>query len=161
MTRATTLEVPRRQLSTKGAGWRRVVPRGPGRALVTQWRRPRPSLAVVPAASAYATSVSSPSRPSFRSAKLPPLTVRVAAVRCIERASGLFRHASRIKEPQRRARRRYQQVVDRHRFEAHVHGALQARIHGDEIVDAVHLDAMPRVEHQRDVRPRTLPRERA
>ena len=56
--------------------------------------RPRPSAAVVPAAAAYATSVSSPSRSSFRSPKLPPLTVRVAAVRCIERASGLFRHAS-------------------------------------------------------------------
>ena len=42
------------------------------------------------------TSVSSPSRSSFRSAKLQPLTVRVAAVRCIEHASGLFRHASRI-----------------------------------------------------------------
>ena len=28
--------------------------------------------------------------------ELPPLTVRVAAVRCIDRASGLFRHASRI-----------------------------------------------------------------
>ena len=58
--------------------------------------RPRPSAAIVPAAAAYATSVSgySPSRSSFRSPKLPPLTVRVAAVRCIERASGLFRHAS-------------------------------------------------------------------
>ena len=58
--------------------------------------RPRPSAAVVPAAAAYVTSVSSPSRSSFRPAKLPPLTVRLAAVRCIERAKGLFRHASRI-----------------------------------------------------------------
>ena len=33
---------------------------------------------------------------SFRSPKLPPLTLRLAAVRYIERASGLFRQASRI-----------------------------------------------------------------
>jgi len=49
--------------------------------------RPRPSAAVVPAAAAYATNVSSPGKSSSRSAKLPPLTVLVAAVRCIVRAS--------------------------------------------------------------------------
>ena len=57
--------------------------------------RPRPAAAVVPAAAAYATCVSSPSRSSFRSPKLPPLTLLRATVRCIDRASGLFRHASK------------------------------------------------------------------
>ena len=38
-----------------------------------------------------------------------------------------------------------------YRLEAHVHVALQVRVHrDDEVVDAVHLDAVSRVEHQRD-----------
>ena len=48
--------------------------------------RPRPSAAVVPAAAAYATSARRPA--GFRSGprSCPPLTVRVAAVRCIKRS---------------------------------------------------------------------------
>ena len=41
-------------------------------------------------------SVSSRSRSSFTFPKLPPLTIRLAAIRCIDRVSGLFRHASRF-----------------------------------------------------------------
>ena len=64
-------------------------------------------------------------------------------------------------QPQRCARGRYQQVVDRDRLEAHVHVAFQARIHRDQVVDAVHLDAVARVEHQRHIRAGAPPRERA
>ena len=75
----------------------------------------------------YATNVSTPSRSSFRSAQLPPLTVRVAAVRCIDRASGWFRRASRSTSRNDAPCRRHWQVVQRHRFEAHVDVALKAR----------------------------------
>ena len=42
---------------------------------------------------------------------------------------------------------------------AGLHVALYTRVHRDEAIDAVHLDAVTRVEDQRDVRPRALPRE--
>ena len=107
--------------------------------------RPRPSAAVVPAAAAYATSVSSPSRSSFRSATLPPLTVRVAAVRYIERASGLFRHVSRIRS------RNDAPDVDTSR---------SSTVTVSKRTPSISMP-WPRVEHQRDVRPGALPRERA
>ena len=63
-------------------------------------------------------------------------------------------------QPQGCAQRRRQHVLQRHRLEAHVDVALETRVHRHQVVDAVHLDAVARVEHQRHVRPQAPARER-
>ena len=65
--RRTRCALTRRNSSPISSG----VSRCDSSAAVYGLFRPRPSAAVVPAAAANPTSVSSPSRPSFRSAKLP------------------------------------------------------------------------------------------
>ena len=64
-------------------------------------------------------------------------------------------------QPQRRSYRRRHQVLQRRRLVAHVDVALQARVDWHDVVHAVHLQAVSRVEDQRHVRPRAAPRERA
>ena len=112
-------------------------------------------------------------RRRIRHQRLVPQQVLVqvreaAAADAAERRRPLHRARQRVvparvqdHQPQRRARRRDQQVVDRHRLEAHVDIALQTCVHRDEVVDAVHLDAVAGVEHQRHVCRGAPPRERA
>ena len=107
------------QLS-RGANFRYANTRDKHVAICRVPACPSVVVVVLPAA-AYATSVSSPSRSSFKSAKLPPLMLRLVAVRCIDRASGLFRHASGT------TTRNDASDVET-RLEANVHVALNAGV---------------------------------
>ena len=63
-------------------------------------------------------------------------------------------------QAQTRPRRRRQHVVQRHRLEPHVGVPLQSRVHRKQVVDAVHLHPVARVEHQGHVRALAVSRER-